>query len=282
MNKNVCFWISPNLCATIFKSSSGNFSDYEVEKFKDFLASSKNIRQFDTNNVNKCDRELAKFIRSSDSNRQKPLSSESKQHVTDIMKHLDSCWVFDYLKPKMIKIIIIPKLEEVYAENRAISNRIRYWTWFKNVIYFLLYQLKKLYRYDLKPKMLRKAPKNVKTIEGMHRAHKVSLLLAVELWRIIEGKTVNTHEESLLKEVLREKVNIYHTCEYTNKVLHVKYDNEIIYALKQKQNGNIKTRLTSGSKIRLKQILNTFNKLKAHSPELSDFCIKSDKLLRAI
>jgi|OM-RGC.v1.020132804 hypothetical protein len=129
MNKNVCFWLSPKLCATIFQSSSGNFSDFEVERFRDFLASSKNIRQFDTNNVNKCDHELAKFIRSSNSN-QKLLSSESKQHVTDIMKHLDSCWV----KPKMIKIIIIPKLEEVYAENRAISNRIRFVTWFNKFV----------------------------------------------------------------------------------------------------------------------------------------------------
>ena len=279
MNKNVCFWLSPKLCATIFQSSSGNFSDFEVERFKDFLASSKNIRQFDTNNVNKCDLELAKFIRSSNSN-QKLLSSESKQHVTDIMKHLDSCWV----KPKMIKIIIIPKLEEVYAENRAISNRIRFVTWFKNLFYYLLYQLKKLYRYDLKAKMLRKTPRNVKTIEGMHRAHKVSLKLAVELWMIIEGKTVNTHEKNLLKHILSEKVNIYHTCEYTNKVLHVKYDNEIINALKQQnQNGgNIPIRLTSGSKMRLNQILNALNKLKARSPELREFCIKSDKLLRTI
>ena len=128
---------------------------------------------------------------------------------------------------------------------------------------------------------LRKDSK-VKTIEGSHRAHKVSLKLAVELWRIIKGQKVNSHEETLLTELLREKVNIYHTCTHTNQVDHVKYDNEIIYALKQKQNGNIKTRLTPGSKIRLKQILNTLNKLKAHSPELSDFCIKSVKLLRAI
>ena len=130
--------------------------------------------------------------------------------------------------------------------------------------------------------MLRKASKNVKTKKGMHLAHKVSLKLAVELWRIIKGQKVNSHQETLLTELLREKVNIYHTCKHTNQVDHVKYDNEIIYALKQKQNGNIKTRLTSGSKIRLKQILTTLNKLKAHSPELSDFCIKSDKLLRAI
>merc|ERR1711974_526155 len=103
-----------------------------------------------------------------------------KQHITDIMKHLDYCWV----QPKMIKIIIIPKLEEVCAENRAISNRIRFWTSFKNAIYYLWYdciwyQLKKLYRYELKAKNLRKDPK-VKTIEGAHRAHKVSLKLAVE------------------------------------------------------------------------------------------------------
>ena len=55
MNKNVCFWLSPNLCTTIFKSSSGSFSDYEVEKLKDFISSSKNIRHRDTNNVKKCE-----------------------------------------------------------------------------------------------------------------------------------------------------------------------------------------------------------------------------------
>ena len=69
-----------------------------------------------------------------------------------------------------------------------------------------------------------------------------------------------------------------------NKFLHVKYDNEIINALKQQnQNGgNIPIRLTSGSKMRLNQILNALNKLKARSPELREFCIKSDKLLRTI
>merc|ERR1711944_349151 len=154
-------------------------------------------------------------------------------------------------KAKNDQIIIIPKLEEVSAENRAISNRIRFVTWFKNLFYYLLYQLKKLYRYDLKAKMLRKTPRNVKTIEGMHRAHKVSLKLAVELRMIIEGKTVNTHEKNALKQ--------------------------------QNQNGgNIPIRLTSGSKMRLNQILNALNKLQAHSPELREFCIKSDKLLRTI
>merc|ERR1719273_2189580 len=111
----------------------------------------------------------------------------------------------------MIKIIIIPKLEEVCAENRAISYRIRFWTLFKNAISYIWYQLKNLYRYDLKTKNLRKAP-DVKTIEGKHRAHKVSIKLAVELWRIIKGQKVNSHEETLLTELIKSVLNWQSNC----------------------------------------------------------------------
>ena len=69
--------------------------------------------------------------------------------------------------------------------------------------------------------------------------------------------------------------NMYYTCKHTNRTVHVKYDKEISDAVKSQ--GQVL--ISSGAKLRVKQVLSVLSKIEKRSPEMSDFCGKCRKEL---
>ena len=116
---------------------------------------------------------------------------------------------------------------------------------------------------------------------GMDRAHKLSLHLAVHLWKKAYGHDLAyANVVRQLKRALSLSSNIYVTCHHTNRVLHVKYDNEIISALQNLSTE--KNTLSPGAKLRTKQILGVLPKLKEQSPAMNDFVNRSILALKTI
>ena len=140
-------------------------------------------------------------------------------------------------------------------------------------LYFL-----SLFKFKLSAKTLRRQPKSVKPVPGLDRSHKLSLFLAVELWKHIYGhEYVNKKQRKMLKNALSLDSNVYLTCKHTNRTLHVKYDNEIAYALKSS------AQLSCGAKMRAKQIISVLGQLQKHSPQkMYHFCEQAKKLLSKV
>ena len=206
----------------------------------------------------------------------KPLSLQAENHLKSVIHHLDS----SLSKPSLVSQIILPELEVIKGQNLSIQRQNQLWYWLsfaKRIIYFIYSK----FRFKLTSKTLRRAP-TIHTIHSLDRAHKFSLKLAVEMWKIIYGHPyVKAKDKEFLSNALNIEDNLYHTCQYTNRTLHVKSDNEIISALKQ--NSNV-TKLTPEAKARVKQVLSAISKVEKHSDSdlIKDFCSKSAKLLRQI
>ena len=268
------FVLTPKLCVAIFQSKSLNGTEAEVDKLKNFIERQSNIRIINAQEAKICDRELVKFIGCEIKN--KPLSFEAGNHLKSVMNHLNS----SYAKPSLVSQIILPELELIAGKNLSIHRQNRLWYWL-SIARRIFYYIYSKFRFELTPKSLRRAPA-IHAIHGLDRAHKFSLKLAVEMWKIIYGHPyVKAKDKEFLSNALNIEDNLYHTCQYTNRTLHVKSDNEIISALKQ--NSNV-TKLTPEAKARVKQVLGAISKLEKHSDSdlIKDFCTKSTKLLRQI
>ena len=87
-----------------------------------------------------------------------------------------------------------------------------------------------------------------------------------------------------LRHALSRRVNVYHTCPHTNRTLHVQYDNEIAKALADAtaENKTNNRKLSTGGKIRVKQVIGVLEDLQDHSDTMLEFCKKSRKLLRKL
>ena len=68
------------------------------------------------------------------------------------------------------------------------------------------------------------------------------------------------------------------TCKFTNRTLHVKYDNEIAAALPNVP----RCQISSGAKLRVKDILKILKRLQSHSESLKEFCERSHKILKPL
>ena len=257
--------LSPKMCVAIFKQTNGHCSAKDIEKLKVFISRPMNRRFFGSAKCKQNEKEILKFMKNPD----QILTANAEQYLKSLLNHLDN----SYSKPALISSIVVPKLELIFAQNRSLQKHERtlYWTTLFRNCYHFVYSL---IWFKLSPKTLRKSPK-LKTEPGLERAHKLSLFLAVELWKNIHGhQYVKLKDKNILREVLSLDCNVYLTCKHTNRTLHVKYDNEIAEALVKK---NVK--LSPGAKMRIKQICTVLPKFEKHSDSVSNFCVKTKGLL---
>jgi len=257
--------LTPKLCVAIFKQTNGYCSESDIEKLKVFLSRPMNLKFFGTAKCKLSEKELLKFMK----NPENSLSSSTEQYLKSLLNNLDN----SYRKPALISSIVMPKLELIYAQNRSLHRHQKtlYWkTLFSNCFHFVY----SLFWFKLSPKTLRREPK-LRTEPGLERAHKLSLFLAVELWKNIHGhQYVRLKDKNILKEILSLDCNVYLTCKHTNRTLHVKYDNEIAEALVAKN-----SKLSPGAKTRIKQICTVLPKFEKHSEAMRHFCSKTKMIL---
>ena len=215
--------------------------------------------------------ELIKYINLPQSET-KVLTPRTSKHLEAILVHLKSQTSLQ--KPFLVSDIIETKLENIYERNNALQQQhqsLLLTSWLKSCVHYIY----SIFRFKLTPKTLRKNP-NLKPISGLDRAHKLSLSLAVGLWKHIYGHPyVKKDRKKIIACALNLDSNMDYTSKHTNRTVHVKFDKEISDAVKSK--GQVP--ISSGAKLRVKQVLSALSKIEKRSPEMSDFCGKCRKEL---
>jgi len=256
------FLFSPRLCISVLQQNPQKYCyERDVENLRQFMKTNANLVKSKSK-----DKELIQFLKFK---RKKPLSQQAEQHLSLILKSLQN----SPSKPSLVSSIILPCLETIKNDNVLLKKK-HYTTWFGMAKLFFL----SLFKIELSAKTLRRQPKLVKPVPGLDRSHKLSLSLAVELWKHIYGhQYVNKKQKEMLKNALSLGSNVYLTCKHTNRTLHVKYDNEI--ALAMKGSGQ----LSSGAKMRAKQVISVLGQLQKHSPKkMYHFCEQARNVLSKV
>ena len=312
--------ISTWLCGSVLKNSSKDVmcSEEDIENLKTYLSDGRNTYTCDISKQRfgrkklstksefaslqrKQEQEIIKIL-DREKHPHKTLGYSANKYLKSSLTELNSKLVsspftnfglfFQFSRPErplLLGEIILPKLEEAYIINRTRSRLDRRLTHKVLEKYCdIKCKLEEIFiRQQVTASILRKSPsvskQNGVTVcgPGMDRAHKLSLHLAANLWKKVYGHDLaysNVVQE--MREALSMPSNIYVTCHHTNRVLHVKYDNEIITAL---LNPNTEKRsLSSGAKLRIKQILGVLPKLQEQSSVMNDFANRSKLALKTI
>lgn len=272
--------LSPNFCSSLIKTSKLHKScdPAELDFLKKFLARQSNFRAVvDKSEFKKLDKirkssevELSRALKkvfTGHANDVK-LSKTAHSHLNVLINSTKTDLKFRFRNKTLISRTILPQLE--LLSTTANSSRTLFGFAVKVPLFF-----RSIFQHKLLAKDLRRNPRALTSSAGLERAHKLSLFLAVRLWKQVYGHSfVNARTHKLLRNALSSECNVYHTCVFTNRTLHVKYDNEIALALMTS------SKISSGAKLRVRQILQTLIHLRTHSEILRDFCDRSSVLLK--
>jgi len=258
--------LNPRLCQSIFDKTNEFCYQKDVQHLRKFMFSDSNLKPTSMSKKKVLENELIKYINLPQSET-KVLTPKTSKHLEAILVHLKGQTILQ--KPYLVSDIIETKLENIYERNNALQqqHQSRQWTsWLKSCVHYMY----SMFRFKLTPKTLRKNPK-LRPISGLDRAHKLSLSLAVGLWKHVYGHLyVKKDKKKVIASALNVDSNMYYTCKHTNRTVHVKYDKEISDAVKSQ--GQVL--ISSGAKLRVKQVLSALSKIEKRSPEMSDFCGK--------
>ena len=258
--------LNPRLCQSIFDNTNEFCYQKDIQHFKKFMFSESNLKPTKMSNKKVLENELIKFINLPQSET-KVLTPNTSKHLEAILVHLKGQTCLQ--KPFLVSDILEPKLENIYERNNALQQQhqsLQWTSWLQSCVHYMY----SMFRFKLTPKTLRKNPK-LRPISGLDRAHKLSLSLAVGLWKHVYGHPyVKKNKKKVIACALNVDSNMHYTSKHTNRTVHVKYDKEISDAVKS--HGQVP--ISSGAKLRLKQVLSALSKIEKHSPEMSDFCGK--------
>ena len=258
--------LNPRLCQSIFDNTNEFCYQKDVQHLRKFMFSESNLKPPSMSKKKVLENELIKYINLPQSET-KVLTHKTSKHLEAILVHLKGQTLLQ--KPFLVSDIIETKLENIYERNNALQQQHRSLQW-KSWLQSCVHYMYSMFRFKLTPKTLRKNPK-LKPISGLDRAHKLSLSLAVGLWKHIYGHTyVKKNKKKVIASALNVESNMYYTCKHTNRTVHVKQDKEINDAVKSQ--GQVL--ISSGAKLRVKQILSALSKIEKRSPEMSHFCGK--------
>jgi len=266
--------LNPRLCQSVFNVTDGFCNKKDIQPLKRFINSKSNIKPANMSKKKVLENELIKYINLPQSEN-RILTPKGAEYLEAVLVHLKS--QSNEQKPILVSDIIEPKLESVYDRHNALLQKqhsLQWTSWLQNFVN-LLYSM---FKFKLTPKTLRKSPK-LRPISGLDRAHKLSLSLAVDLWKHIYGHPfVNKKQRKTIACALNTDSNVYYTCKHTNRTIHVKYDKEISESVRS--NGQIQ--ISSGAKLRVNQVLSAILRIEKHSPEMSDFCRKCRQELKKL
>ena len=261
--------LTPTLCARIFQKCEADIwcREKDISDLKKFLKSSYNFVPYNFNS-GRFEKRISSAVKDPDKHY---LDAKSRLKLDRLLRAIYSPERYRHFSnQKLINNHVLSELETVYQSNSRTKTLLRHFFVLKNKIW------KWFFRPEINAKSLRTKCRGLEPKPGLEIAHKLSLFLAVKLWRNIYGDSIKTRDLRQLKHALSSKVNAYHTCIHTNRVLHVQYDNEIVTALKDK------AKLSCGARMRLKQVLKVLKELDNHSDTLHRFSKHSLKLLKKI
>ncbi len=145
---------------------------------------------------------------------------------------------------------------------------------------FKLWRL--LFTQSLTAKALRSSTNYNVPAAGLERAHVLSLYVARKLWTEYrgDGGRVTSRELSALRAALNDPRNLRAVCRHTNRVLHVRYDEEIVKAL-ELADRRLGSSLSSGASQRLHSVLAVLKELSSKD-DVKHFCQFAVKRLKRI
>jgi len=279
--------LTPRMCSLVLKKTSDRTlkcREREVIALKDFLDSQHNFVDKVTfplpRQKSRLEAEICAAAKAPD---RRTLSRHSRHHLTRVLQAIYSSERHEhFFRHQLLSDHILVALEAVYKANSNTSIVKRY---LKNGLWRLLSRLwERVYQPPLQAESLRRKCSGITTKPGQEIAHKLSLYLAAHLWRHTNGghRSIRMKDHRKLRHALSRRVNVYHTCPHTNRTLHVQYDNEIAKALADVTAENKTRKLSTGAKIRVKQVIGVLEDLQDHSDTMLEFCKKSRKLLRKL
>lgn len=261
--KNVI--LRPQLCAAIFNRTSGFCHNQDILELKNFLKSDANVSK----SASIKDKEILKIFSLKNPKLSK-LTPKSEDYLLTILQSFQNV----QNKPKLLKSVILPSLETIYAENKALQESQTLWKSLTHFIYSLFF-------FKMSAKIIRKEPK-LKSLQGIDRAHVFSLSLATDLWELIYGdKFIGKRDKKCLTSVLRSEANLIYACKFTNRVTHVKYDHEILQAILYPGSPS----LSFGAKSRVRDIIKSLKiieKTAKNSKKIRHFLNASKSKLETI
>lgn len=269
--KDTHFPLTPRMCVAAIKTSSEPVSEKELNSLKSFL-----YRQSKVPVDNVCRsvriveseicRQLRDITRKSTSSH---LSPEGRVFLAKTLRDTKSeLGLFE--RQTLLRRRILPHLQRLVEES---GNNLHPKGSFFSIL--RLWSPGEL----LHPKDMRKYPRTLIPDSELDRAHKLSLFLAVKLWQCVFGHNyINQNDRIRLKRALCHNANLIYTCKFTNRVMHVRYDNEIASALAGGTKGPI---LSSGATLRAMDVLNTIKIVRtSDSRKMTKYWEKSEKLLK--
>jgi len=265
------------MCARVLRTRDPNSCcrESEVSALKHFLNGPHNLFQNENQNQFRRSHMESEIAAVAKCPSKKTLTPKSRQHLAAVLKVVYSSDRYEYFhRHKLLSDHVLVVLGAIHCANSRGSifrRSLRQSFW---LLFTCLWE--GMYRPRLKAKSLRRTCAGIKALPGQEIAHKLSLFLAVELWKLARGQNIRMRDHRKLKHALSQRANVYHTCVHTNRTLHVQYDKEIARALLAQPN---RERLSPGAKLRVKQILPVLNDLRDHSDTMLDFCTKSRTLL---
>lgn len=199
--------------------------------------------------------------------RRKP-TRQLESEVEAVLEHLyaSRSW---FRRPGLLERTLVDQLENVLAAGKqnTLWNR-------------MLYMWRRLFRKSVSTKTLRSSTKYsiAAATPGTERAHVLSLAVAVRLWREFRGDdTIARAELPALRRMLNDSRNLSIVCQHTNRVLHVRYDEEILKRLDSSSSSSL--RLSPGAAKRLSAASSVLQKLSREHEEMKPFC---DSALRRL
>jgi len=272
--------LTASLCARVLKSRDPRATcrQRDVDTLKAFLASRHNLvtDKLAPGPRARLEAEIGSAARRPDA---RTITTGARAHLAKILKEVYSPWRYGAFHAQSLvpQHILVP-LEAVYAANSRTNMLKR--SVFQG-LWRLLVTVGEGLRLlpNLEARTLRRKCAGIESLPGQEIAHKLSLFLATRLWRHVHGRGIRRSDHRQLRHALSRRANVYHTCVHTNRVLHVKWDNEIAAALAATAAGGTRVKLSPGAKTRLKQVVVVLRDLDSHSDTMMNFCSKSKKLL---
>jgi len=283
--------LSPHLCSKILRSCNGPkvyCKEIDVTNLRTFLNSDHNFMSKETKSESVKRKALETQILKAVKNPSKDsLSSGSRQHLYGVLRSLYTPEKYRVFRQQpLLENHVIVALERLYEANSRSNVLKRFlakrWRYCRSVV------IGWLFKPQISALGLRRKAQGIEAKPGLEIAHKLSLFLAVQLWRHINGgkRSITALDLRNLKRALSSRPNVYHTCTHTNRTLHVQYDNEIANALKSSgiavgNNAKKSTEVISdGARVRVRQILSALNELQNQSDTMNRFSKESVKMLR--
>jgi hypothetical protein len=268
-SKFVDFPITGRLCVAAIKVSSDPVCEKQLDLLKCFISKPSKVPIHASRSHRIVESEVCHQLKNLSKKAATKLSPDGKAFLAKTLKDTKSELGFFDRQP-LLRRRILPQLQKLLVQDSRNNPKVT-----------LASLLRLWHSNELHAKDMRKYPRTLTPDPELDRAHKLSLFLAVKLWQCVFGHNYISQKDRInLKKSLCHNANLIYTCKFTNRVMHVRYDNEIASALTASSKA---TKLSSGAVLRVIDILATIKTVQnSDSRKTKKYWEKTEKILKSL